>query len=283
MIVSPTAYGTCADIKAIVEICHDHDKPSIVDEAWGAHLPFCEELPTWAMDAGADICVVSVHKMGAGFEQGSVFHVQGDRIEFPHLSACADLLMTTVRGDRRLAATDGRARKRASALSASADGSAAVRHRPPPREMHVLEDKLLGAEASNELDRLQIMIDLSELGISGYQAADWLREYERIDMHLSNHARIVAMVSIADDDTTADRLRRALQRLIDAAHDLPRPKPIKIPHSLALELETVNRPRDAFFSPAFIRQDAFGSDRTVSRQAGAPDLAARATSLNGTP
>ena len=29
------------------------------------------------MDAGADVCVVSVHKMGAGFEQGSVFHVQG--------------------------------------------------------------------------------------------------------------------------------------------------------------------------------------------------------------
>lgn len=27
------------------------------------------------MDAGADICVVSVHKMGAGFEQGSVFHM----------------------------------------------------------------------------------------------------------------------------------------------------------------------------------------------------------------
>ena len=107
MIVSPTAYGTCADIKAIVEICHDHDKPSIVDEAWGAHLPFCEELPTWAMDAGADICVVSVHKMGAGFEQGSVFHVQGDRIEFPHLSACADLLMTTSPNVLLYAAIDG--------------------------------------------------------------------------------------------------------------------------------------------------------------------------------
>lgn len=37
----------------------------IVDEAWGAHLPFHPELPTWAMDAGADVCVVSVHKMGA--------------------------------------------------------------------------------------------------------------------------------------------------------------------------------------------------------------------------
>jgi arginine decarboxylase len=47
--------------------------PLIVDEAWGAHLPFHHDLPTWAMDAGADVCVVSVHKMGTGFEQGPVF------------------------------------------------------------------------------------------------------------------------------------------------------------------------------------------------------------------
>jgi arginine/lysine/ornithine decarboxylase len=42
-----------------------------------------------------DVCVVSVHKMGAGFEQGSVFHLQGDLVEAARLSACADLLMTT--------------------------------------------------------------------------------------------------------------------------------------------------------------------------------------------
>ena len=70
-------------------------KPLIVDEAWGAHLPFHDDLPTWAMNADADVCVVSVHKMGAGFEQGSVFHTQGDLIDFAHLSTCADLLMTT--------------------------------------------------------------------------------------------------------------------------------------------------------------------------------------------
>ena len=71
---APTSTG-------IAEVCHDRGKPLIVDEAWGAHLPFHEDLPTWAMDAGADVCVVSVHKMGAGFEQGSVFHVQGDLID----------------------------------------------------------------------------------------------------------------------------------------------------------------------------------------------------------
>jgi len=77
LIVSPGPYGTCADLTRIAEICHARGKPLIVDEAWRAHLPFHAGLPTWAMDAGADVCVVSVHKMGAGFEQGSVFHPAG--------------------------------------------------------------------------------------------------------------------------------------------------------------------------------------------------------------
>src|SRR5947208_1179830 len=68
LITSPTPYGTCADIRGIADVCHSHDKPLIVDEAWGAHLPFHSELPTWAMDAGADICVVSIHKGGGGLE-----------------------------------------------------------------------------------------------------------------------------------------------------------------------------------------------------------------------
>ena len=107
LIVSPSPYGTCTDLARIAEICHERGKPLIVDEAWGAHLPFHEHLPTWAMDAGADVCVVSVHKMGAGFEQGSVFHVQGDLIDRHRLSACADLLMTTSPNVMVYAALDG--------------------------------------------------------------------------------------------------------------------------------------------------------------------------------
>ena len=41
--------------------------PLIVDKAWGAHLPFHPDLPTWAMDADADadLCVTSVLKVRA--------------------------------------------------------------------------------------------------------------------------------------------------------------------------------------------------------------------------
>lgn len=107
LIVSPSPYGTCADIEAIADVCHERNKPLILDEAWGAHLPFHDDLPTWAMDAGADVCVVSVHKMGAGFEQVSVFHVQGDLVDKERLSSCADLLMTTSPNVMVYAALDG--------------------------------------------------------------------------------------------------------------------------------------------------------------------------------
>lgn len=114
--------------------------------------------------------------------------------------------------------------------------------------MHVLEDELIREEASSDLDRLQILIDVSGLSLSGYQAADWLREQARIDVGLSDHARILATISIADDDTTADWLLSALRRLVDTADEFPDPKRVSIPDPPDLELETVNRPRDAFFS-----------------------------------
>lgn len=53
------------------------------------------DLPPWAMDADADLCVTSVHKSGSAIEQSSVFHLQGDRVDPAVLEARADLHGTT--------------------------------------------------------------------------------------------------------------------------------------------------------------------------------------------
>jgi arginine/lysine/ornithine decarboxylase len=254
LVVSPTPYGTCADISSMAEICHRRGKPLIVDEAWGAHLPFHEDLPTWAMDAGADVCVVSVHKMGAGFEQGSVFHLQGNLIDSAHLSACADLLMTTSPNVLLYSAIDGWRRQMvqhgdrllSDALVLAGDLRDQIEDLAG---LHVLEDELLGREASHELDRLQILISVGALGISGYQAADWLREQCRLDVGLSDHDRIEATLSMADDLTTVRRLTDGLKQLIAGAASLPTPKSVQLPDPTDLELDSVMHPRDAFFGP----------------------------------
>jgi arginine/lysine/ornithine decarboxylase len=271
LIVSPTPYGTAADLTAIAEICHTRGKPLIVDEAWGAHLPFHDHLPTWAMDAGADVCVVSVHKMGAGFEQGSVFHVQGDLVDFSHLSACADLLMTTSPNVMIYAALDGW--RRQMVQDGTALLGAALRLAGQLREqiddlpgLHVLQDELVRDAAFHDLDRLQILTTVSGLGISGYQAADWLRDNCHIDVGLSDHQRILASISMADTERTGQRLVTALEELIAAAPSLPPPPPIMLPDPSGLELDTVTLPRDAFLGAAENVRAADAAGRVSAEQ-----------------
>src|SRR5690242_14217700 len=234
LVVSPSSYGTCADLAAIAQICHERGKPLIVDEAWGAHLPFHEDLPTWAMDAGADVCVVSVHKMGAGFEQGSVFHLQGDLVDQDRLSACADLLMTTSPNVLVYAAMDGWRRQMVQhgrdLLGAALDLAGGLREDLEAiPDLEVLDDELIGVEASHDLDCLQVLMDVSGTGTSGYQAADWLRAHKQIDVGMADHRRILATISFADDKDTADRLLGALRAWREAADGFPSPQQIDLP------------------------------------------------------
>ncbi|RDI62732.1 lysine decarboxylase [Nocardia pseudobrasiliensis] len=253
LIVSPSPYGTCADIGSIAEICHERGKPLIIDEAWGAHLPFHPRLPTWAMDAGADICVVSVHKMGAGFEQGSVFHVQGDLVDRGRLKLCADLLMTTSPNVLLYAAMDGwrrqmveHGRELLDAALATTDRARSELARIP--DITVMERELLGVEASHDLDRLQVLMDVSATGATGYEVADWLREHRRIDMGHSDHRRVLATLSMADDKDTIDMLVKGVSAWREQSKD-PAPHNIRLPAPDELQLESVQRPRDAFFGP----------------------------------
>lgn len=268
LIVSPSPYGTCADIAGIAEVCHARGKPLIIDEAWGAHLPFHENLPTWAMDADADVCVVSVHKMGAGFEQGSVFHVQGDRIDQDRLSACADLLMTTSPNVLVYAAMDGWRRQMVqrghellgNALDLACQLRQDIESIP---DVQVLDDELLGVQASHDLDRMQVLMDVSATGTSGYQAHDWLREHAHIDTGMSDHRRILATLSMADDQESASRLIEALAAWRKAADNFDPPPPIDLPSPEQLQLETVCLPRDAFFG----RVEQVPTDKAAGRVA----------------
>jgi arginine decarboxylase len=267
LVVSPSHYGTSTDLRTIVEICHKRGKPVIVDEAWGAHLPFHEDLPTWAMSAGADICVVSVHKMGLGFEQGSVFHVQGDLIDPAHLSACADLLMTTSPNTLIYAAIDGWRRHMVLSgkelLGAALDLARKTRSDIEQIDgLHVLHDEFL-AEA-HELDELRLVIDLQKLGITGYQATDWLRANHHIDMGLSDHRRIGADISQSDDEDTVHRLIEGLRDLSAHAGSFERPPQILLPEPGDLELEQAELPRDAFFGDC----EMVPADEAVGRIAG---------------
>jgi arginine decarboxylase len=130
------------------------------------------------------------------------------------------------------------------ALALTGSVRARIAELPGPR---VMGDEFVGPDAAMSIDPLKVVVDVSGLGISGYQATDWLCEHERVALGLSDHRRIVAQLSYADDEGTGAILVRALEALCRAAEDLPSPKPVDLPSPRAMELETAMPPRDAFF------------------------------------
>ncbi|MDX2937878.1 aminotransferase class I/II-fold pyridoxal phosphate-dependent enzyme [Streptomyces ipomoeae] len=253
LVTSPTPYGTAADLGGISEVCHRRGKPLIVDEAWGAHLPFHDALPSWAMDAGADICVTSIHKMGSGLEQGSVFHLQGDLIDPAELASRADLLGTTSPNVLLYAGIDAWRRQMVQyghdlldhALSLAARTRSAIED---VDGIHVNDARdFCGPGLAVDFDPLPVVMDISGLETTGYRAADWLREHHHVDTHLFDHRRVSAQLTHADDDHTTDRLLAALRDLADHADELRDAPRVDVPDPSALRMEQARLPRDVYF------------------------------------
>lgn len=254
LLITPTDWGTCADVGGVARVCHEFDVPLIVDEAWGAHLPFHPDLPAWGMDAEADLVVTSVHKMGGAIEQSSVFHLQYDRVSSEVLKQREDLLGTTSASPLVYATLDGWRRQMVEQGHALLDAAItrARRVRAAADELPGL--RVMGREVVEEglaadLDPLKIVIDVRELGISGMQAAEWLRTHRHVDVGGSDSCRISASITHADDDATEHMLVEALRALVEKADSIERQPPVRLPEPSALELEQAMLPREAFFAP----------------------------------
>ncbi|GAA1087721.1 ornithine decarboxylase [Streptomyces javensis] len=253
LVTSPTPYGSCADLAGIAEVCHRRGRPLIVDEAWGAHLPFCSQLPSWAMDAGADVCVTSIHKMGSGLEQGSVFHLQGDLIEPAVLKSRADLLGTTSPSVLLYAGMDGW--RRQMTLHGEKLLGAALRRAHAVRDEIAAIDGLhvdgpadyVGPGLGSDFDPFPVVIDLTGLGVSGYRAADWLRDQHDVNAHLADHRRISTQLTHADGPSTTGALLTALRGLAHHAEDLRSATEVAVPTPDELRMEQSCLPRDAYF------------------------------------
>ncbi|MEW2286117.1 ornithine decarboxylase [Streptomyces sp. NPDC047841] len=266
LLITPTDWGTCADVRAVADACHAFDVPLIVDEAWGAHLPFHDGLPVWGMNADADLVVTSVHKMGGAIEQSSVFHLQHDRVSPTVLKQREDLLGTTSASSLIYAALDGWRRQMVEHGHDLLDVALhrAERVRALLRELPGL--KVMGGEViekglAAEFDPLKLVVDVRDLGISGMQAAEWLRANRHIDVGGSDTCRISASITHADDEETEKLLVDSVRSLVERADSIERRPAVHLPEPGVLELEQAALPRDAFFGPA----EQVPAERAVGR------------------
>ena len=97
ILVSPYYQGYATDLEPLINICHQHNLPVLVDEAHGAYFLLCENfnLPKSAVRLNADLVVHSLHKSLNGLTQTAVLWHNGNLIEEKNVIRSLNLLQTT--------------------------------------------------------------------------------------------------------------------------------------------------------------------------------------------
>jgi arginine decarboxylase len=251
LIINPTYYGVCTHLKEIVDLVHEYDIPVLVDEAHGALIHFSDELPLSAMQAGADMAATSIHKLGGSMTQSSILNIRNGLVNPHRVQTILSLLMTTSTSYPLLASLDTARRQLAIHGKDLAERTLdlAKKARTAINEisgLYCFGEELLGEEATYDYDPTKLTIHVRHLGITGYDAENWLREHYNLEVELSDMYNILCLVTPGDDEDSIGILRKALQAMSDAYHADSREileMVVKIPEIPHLALT----PRDAFY------------------------------------
>jgi arginine decarboxylase len=275
-VVSPTYFGAVADISALADVAHGRGVPLVVDEAWGAHLPFHEDLPKHALSLGADLVISSIHKIVGSLTQSAMIHLGHDSlieesvvdrsVTLIESTSPNSLLFGSLDAARRSAAVNGR-ELLGETLAALRRVREAVREIPG---LEVLDERLAGAPGVFDYDPLRLAVDVRGTSASGFDLARLVREQSDVLLELAGETVLVAVFGMGEPaGLAAKRLIGALREAVDTVAEQPAA-------AAATEFappppwgELVMTPREAFLGP----QEVVATAEAVGRIA-AESLAA---------
>jgi arginine/lysine/ornithine decarboxylase len=255
-VIGPTYYGVAPDIAAMAEICHQRGVPLVVDEAWGPHFAFHPDMPRPAIRQGADMAVCSIHKTMAGLEQASIMLLKSKLISSERFNLAYDLHLTTSPSSLILASIDATRRQFAE------DGEKLVQNtldlaRHAREELaamdgfQVMGREVLDGDAAHALDETKVLIDISDLGVNGYEAEDWLIRNKKMTLGLSDERRMLLIFTVGTDRRSMKHMLSAFKDMAKWARDGAGDKKGyrgDLPHLSELKAELAMSPADAFFS-----------------------------------
>lgn len=252
LLINPTYYGVATDIKKIADIVHSYDIPLIVDEAHGPHLHFHEDLPTSAVDCGADMCAQSTHKILGSLTQMSVLHINSDRIDparvqqilsILHTTSPSYPLMASLDCARRQIATEGR-ELLDKAIKLANYARTEINRIPG---MHSFGKEILGKDGRFAFDPTKLTVSARQMGITGFELETLLVDDYNIQVELSDYYNVLGLITLGDTEESIETLLTALKdisaRFFSAGKVIER-ELMKMPSIPELVLI----PREAFYS-----------------------------------
>lgn len=218
LIINPTYYGVTADVERIAEVVHSYSIPLLVDEAHGAHLHFNDRLPMAAMDAGADMCAQSTHKILTSLAQSSMLHVKEGLVDSHRVQVFMSLLQTTSPSYILLASLDAARMQIATEGKKLLDGTIAlaISARAKINQMpglYCFGPEITDREGAFGFDPTKITITCKDLGISGHELERILADKYFIQTEMADLFNVLCVFSIGDTPEKVDALLFALREI----------------------------------------------------------------------
>ncbi len=251
--VSPTYYGVVSDVEEIAKVCHEYGAMLLVDEAHGGHVYFHEELPMGALQAGADMCVQSMHKVTGALTQSSVLHVKTKQaLDRERLATNLHLVQST--SPNYLLMTSLDCARYELAMHGSDMQQKALELARSARErirlingFDCMGKEVEGQAAVCAIDETRLVISAKELGIGGYELEELLFEKYAVNMELADSENVLAIITYANKKEDIERLIHACEEISrEYEKHLQEKEPLsarKLPVT-----EQVMSPREAYFA-----------------------------------
>ena len=227
---NPTYYGICSDLRSIVRIAHEHDMLVLVDEAHGTHLSFNENLPVSAMEAGADMAAVSMHKSGGSLTQSSLL-LLGENVNTRYVEQIINLTQTTSASYLLLSSLD--ISRRNLALRGRESFEKVAKMAEYAREeinsiggYYAYGKDIVNGGSIFDFDVTKLSVYTRDIGLTGIEVYDLLRDEYDIQIEFGDIGNILAYISIGD------RIQD-IERLVGALEDIKRlySKPVSLLHN----------------------------------------------------
>lgn len=249
-ITRPNYYGMACDLKPYVELANKTGAILVVDEAHGAHFGFVDGLPRSALQEGADVVIQSTHKTLGALGQGSMLHIKGERAKakLPLIARALQMLQSSspsalleISLDLSASHMDGEGK---TLLASTVALAKQTRERISAiKGLRVLTEEGLKDDIIKQVDPTKIVIDVSGTGRSGFAASLWLRTNAKIWIELADFRRIVASITLGDNEESASLLVDALTQMAATPGEgvsakgplLPGPPPAALPPRDALQ------------------------------------------------
>ena len=214
---NPTYYGICSDLRAIVNMAHQAGMLCLADEAHGTHFYFGNGLPISAMEAGADMASVSMHKSGGSLTQSSLLltgpnvHAGYVRqiINLTQTTSGSYLLMSSLDISRRNLALRGR-----QVFHQVADMAEYAREEINDiGGYYAFGRELRNGNSVFDFDSTKLSVHTLDIGLAGIEVYDILRDEYDIQIEFGDIGNILAYLSIGDRPQELERLVSALAEI----------------------------------------------------------------------